>query len=849
MRRALVALLPLVAIPAAFAWNSGPDLEGPAAARVIWDDEHRDFYRALLEERGFVEPGLSIPVYTDGAVIEGDLPTVAPAADWAAVVERQPRAVEAAMFADLPDFSWSLAGWTGGNEGCPLGADYASGCMALKGWLGGLNSTHFPPQSARGHAFYHQLALATAQRCAAMSTGLDGLGYGPDGYGEVIDGIDRQCELEALAFEGVAQHYLQDAWSSGHMWQRWGSPSPGDWSGRAHAMAVGLVAGLVHGHEPLTGIADPLCAPHDDVVYVPGGGGPAQRCVGDLYLADVLDGEYPAQLGQAWACAGGSLDEVAEALPGTLGLASTGLPAPTQEACFEQRVTNHAYYTGLFATWRFSADTVANTIRALGRLRFVLLRLPPQLRALVAIYELAFRRDAVAMAILLDASRWSANNPPGATNFAEGVAYRDDGTPVELTVLGMRPNGAYADQIDPVDGFATFDPPAATLATGDGGTEQQRADADVLRRGLHRAHADWWCDALGVEGEDSELGQLRAACQEDPAGHGAVCDLCGELALRHHRIGTSIDDYDAGQEPVCHALAADPGYVYVPVASHADRADPRGSAVRDWCRADCAVKITVHDVVTGQQSATDDVDADVVLADYMNQLQAYVIYYGGQAAYWQSQGQLSLAEYYRVLQANKTTELLAVTDLAVAVASGDAASARLDGGPPDDDYAGFLNTLVGYVTADWVSPGATSFDDIATSVHTFVAAPVVGDKYPFLVTWDLKAAHVVGEPGIVVEARDFLWLDGYFDAWTTDPVVTLLLDGTPWVSGTMASIAQQTASARFTVGETHELAVRLDATVYDPATLPNLQQTIPLRTTLFSIVFTVGEGGAGAICE
>ena len=33
----------------------------------------------------------------------------------------------------------------------------------------------------------------------------------------------RQCETEALAIEAYAQHYMQDSFSSGHMWERWGA--------------------------------------------------------------------------------------------------------------------------------------------------------------------------------------------------------------------------------------------------------------------------------------------------------------------------------------------------------------------------------------------------------------------------------------------------------------------------------------------------------------------------------------------------------------------------------------------------------------------------------------------------
>jgi len=90
-------------------------------------------------------------VFTDGSTTDQGFDSVRPVDDWRDVAGMQTRRFDPQMFANLPDVSYSVADWVMGNERCPL--DYTDvvtdneQCYAFKGWMGALNSTHFPPQS------------------------------------------------------------------------------------------------------------------------------------------------------------------------------------------------------------------------------------------------------------------------------------------------------------------------------------------------------------------------------------------------------------------------------------------------------------------------------------------------------------------------------------------------------------------------------------------------------------------------------------------------------------------------------------------------------------------------------
>lgn len=373
IRLALVAALVAAGAGEARAWDSicheyadptkpvaslGPPVargcDGMLAARsrwrdpVHWLDEHRAILRQAMIAGGLpMALGdtlvLSVPTLGNQVDVGGGrmMPQLWPLPlDYTMAIARlERRGFALDELAQLPDFSYSLADWAGGNERCPvpdvagLGAVFgsAAACHAFKTHMGALNSSHFPPQSDRWYQWMHELARSRADQCKAMRAAAWTMLGAADA--PAFDGrwtpVWRDCEIEALAIEAVAQHYLQDSWSSGHMWQRWGAtnlgafPAPMSTGTDAAALAwngfgddarrlmvgelVGLFSGTIHGSDPalfesaletwyLPRItADPVCYPRDATIAYGGAGGPTPAA-GDMHLHDTLGDPLAMQL-------------------------------------------------------------------------------------------------------------------------------------------------------------------------------------------------------------------------------------------------------------------------------------------------------------------------------------------------------------------------------------------------------------------------------------------------------------------------------------------------------------------------------------------------------------------------
>ncbi|MEM6927761.1 MAG: hypothetical protein AAF602_12585, partial [Myxococcota bacterium] len=238
------------------------------------------------------------------------------------------RPLTLAELAHVPDASHSLSDYLLGNEHClvdnlPDGslADIQR-CHTFAPHMGSVNSTHFPPQSRSMYRLYHDLALDTAERCAAKAQALDAATNHPlhsDTDQRAL--VAQSCETEALALEAVAQHFLSDTWSTGHMWQRWGTPLfPEERDEQVAYVTTALFAGLMHGwrsvarayvpsvdgeaefftHDQMC-MAGPFDQDDQDEDYVEwrNPGEPVHPGGGDLYLHDCLAREQNAD----WALA------------------------------------------------------------------------------------------------------------------------------------------------------------------------------------------------------------------------------------------------------------------------------------------------------------------------------------------------------------------------------------------------------------------------------------------------------------------------------------------------------------------------------------------------------------------
>ena len=160
---------------------------------------------------------------------------------------------------------------------------------------------------------YHDLALQRADACRQTAAKLSVAG-------REEPRLLQACDREAMLLEAIAQHYLQDAWSMGHMWQRWGSPELADFAGalsvnpslgdvNAIGDAVGRASGIIHGAKAITRFADAMCAPDSGIEFV--FNGTAYPGAGDLYLEQVeADDLFVDQYDFLFGCSATAMREV-----------------------------------------------------------------------------------------------------------------------------------------------------------------------------------------------------------------------------------------------------------------------------------------------------------------------------------------------------------------------------------------------------------------------------------------------------------------------------------------------------------------------------------------------------------
>jgi hypothetical protein len=544
---------------------------GPAAARERWVgaiDEHRRLWELTRDQAGLpaeVSATQSITVFTTDTQIDlagTPSPTLAPSA-FSDLTRVAYRSYSIGELAQLPDFSYALWDWASGNEICPLeGATSLAECHDFAAHMGPVNSNHFVPQSRTYYTHYHQLALARAVDCRAMGLKLTGH----------YDTFLKACELEALTFEAIGQHYLQDSWSMGHMWERWGSSKLSDFPGatveeqRDRAVLTALIAGMFHGARSVLqalpawtsyDVDDAMCAPFDDVRFKTLDGQFSQG-VGDNYLGTFTSqSKYALQNSTFFQCAVSGVLEVYAASGEAHGAAAPG-PGfvsidPTSAPCFGQRATNAAIAAGAAVNLKIAGIQASIPIDA----TFVSFMLPKVARAQgkVAVAPKLRNEFRFQLQRAVTVARLTAKDDPDGTTLASG-GWGD--------FLGVKPNSAYSGIANYIDAPWPWDP--------------SNERTQFLLRTFHRAHATEWCGDV----TNATLDGLRTRAQSTTVPieeKVATCTACTELAVRHLRIGTSASAYDTTQEPLCTYLVPTPAFVYHQVAGVTD---PATTASR-WC--------------------------------------------------------------------------------------------------------------------------------------------------------------------------------------------------------------------------------------------------------------------------
>jgi hypothetical protein len=558
---------------------------GPNTARHRWVgklDEHRRLWELTREKAGLPAESsatMRLRVFTSSAplAVEGQqLTSLLPAA-FADAERVQLRTISPGELAQLPDFSYALWDWATGHETCPLpgaGVD-ATQCHDFATHMGPVNSNHFLPQAGRFYAYYHELALGKALECKAMK---DALGSAAARF----VGYLRACEAEALSLESVGQHYLQDAWSAGHMWQRWGSPELVDFPSttgdqRDRAVLVALASGLLHGARGVlqkapewTGydVNDALCAPHPEVEFLTPGG-ERYPAMGDDYLELLpplgTGSTYTPQSERLLSCAVSGMRAVYSAAGenhGPLGPPAEGLRTvdPKGPECFGQRVTNQAMKAAAAVQFRVVGRQVTLDLDS----RVVGWIVPTVARETGEVPVPAKLKNEFRLGLqrIVSLTRLMAKERPQGTELAEGRLG---------AFLGARPNGEYPDN----GLLASYVDPPLPWPAPLGSDPETTERAQALARVFHQGHALHWCVAFELEG----LEALRARASNgslDAETRAAACESCSEFAVRHLRVGADSASYDTASEPLCYYLSSGP-YIYQPGPGTPE------TLARTWC--------------------------------------------------------------------------------------------------------------------------------------------------------------------------------------------------------------------------------------------------------------------------
>jgi plastocyanin len=593
MRALPVAVAVALAVSSARGWDVRCEHDGIECtdpydrAQTTWRAHPRSEHRAILE-RSLEISGLpselqapfDLTVFTSGEVISATVlvdktpktfthESIRPLRVDANRIRTRETTIQA--MATLPDFSYTLWDWAAGNELCPpeAGTD-AVDCHNYETHIGWLNSNHMLPQSRRFYEHFHRLALDRAAQCRAAHDEI------PEDQRERFRPYLLACEKEALVIEGVGHHYLQDSWSSGHMWERWGGPEIADFGGdRTLGFAVGGFVGSIHGSKavldedpltaPLAPWDDPLCAPHIDVVYVDPPATLPKQGGGDVFLqSHVFDATNPFLTDQRRAMLGCAVDglravyaETAQ-VHGAMEAADAGQldasRAVTSESCWGQRVTNKAFSTGcgvhrggtpgqLPAIPGFVGTLV---VWALGEAQAR--GLPP----LTPAKQLAFQRDAAYTCTL--ASALAAVNPDGTTMASGGAP----------AIAGVQPNSFYAKggAADPSSLPASYADPFLpwNLDETDDTLKPRKEALALVFADAHAADRCSELDLINLDAQKASVG--RAQDDGDSVVIEARCTQCALVTAPHLRFGVE-GNHDARREALCAFVAPDPvAFVY-----------------------------------------------------------------------------------------------------------------------------------------------------------------------------------------------------------------------------------------------------------------------------------------------
>lgn len=633
MTRALLVLLLALGAGRASAYDSKCYLPGqrdechpgPETAQNRWkgpSDEHRQLWDKTVSLAGLPALDASSPpvagseftlrIFAGDALVSSGTGTPLPSqtpVTFADAGRVQFRTMSVGEFAQLPDFGFSLWDWASGLETCPLDPalpqpSAVDACHDFSTHMGAVNSNHFLPQAQAFFAYYHQLALGRAAACKTLKDRL--VAGGGNANLSRFSLFVIACEQEAFVLEAIGHHYLQDAWSTGHMWERWGSPDLIDFTDLPHALLVAMSSGLIHGARGVLqhaagwanfDVNDPLCAPAPAVAFVsPLDAVPTPaHGLGDLYLSSLLDqngAAFPKQYLQLFSCTVSAVRQVSRAMgvePGPIDPSLFEIADPTGTACFGQRATNRAMASGIGLDFTDPAGLphrlALDSVEAMELLPLASAAIggDPGNTSPFVIAQYAYDLSSIVTTARLRA----AIDPDGTSLASGGLG----------TLLGVDKNSAFLQQ--PLAPYV--DPP---LPWPDPPTSANDAAhrATLLARTFHAAHATEWCNHFASGASDQlDLDLLRAHVDVlKTAGIGgdalrAACVACSTIVFRHLRVGTDPSHYDTAREPLCFYAADQPSLVQYAFQDGSPGDSPT-ALTNQWCG--CATQPTTTTLPT-----------------------------------------------------------------------------------------------------------------------------------------------------------------------------------------------------------------------------------------------------------
>jgi len=513
---------------------------------------------------------------------------IAPVGDDPGTEAEERRIPPPGLFSGLPDYSYGLYDWLNKNTTCPAFSDgnYAWRCHEFLGWLGAMNSVHFGTQATDMYAHQHRNAMALARRARDMRMSMTDVEQ--EAYSDEL----QEAELLALSYEGYAQHFLQDRWAMGHMWERWDAPDPQQEPGSLPAhLAIGALAGVIHGSEALINdypfleylltradsMSSPLAGPGNTSIpmhyrhHRDGVDGDLIPGIGDERFQDALNSTFSlrrydpsrrnqrlnvqTQMDGLMECAGAGWAEVIRELgpgeDGGFGIYGANIDgsAPDfaivdQDDCWNMWATNESMMIGLLG------ENAGRSLALIAAADFVVPDIGPDVGVGPEGVVVGSRAEFVAFAGRL--WLYGRDDPNGTqiargemTSFAQslGSVFGQGEQLNPNTIFGFQEGGSYQ--------LPDYAEPIGLITEGNGGQVAVLAENDARGRDVQTlygaftgAQSDYWCEHRDV------LEELRA---EPTVRNRELCErIAGRMYQGIHPLyeGEQTEERNFSGEPI-----------------------------------------------------------------------------------------------------------------------------------------------------------------------------------------------------------------------------------------------------------------------------------------------------------